>query len=87
MNVAVKLPEDIPRRLATGWDDLPRRALEAIAVEGCRTQALTKAEVGRMLNLSWHETESFLKGRQAYLHYAEADLGQDHATLSELTSN
>jgi predicted HTH domain antitoxin len=80
MNVAVELPEDIARRLAREWDDLPRRALEAIAVEGYCTQALTKAEVGRMLNLSWHETEVFLKERQAYLHYAEADLEQDRAS-------
>ncbi len=65
---------------------MPRRALEAIAVEGYRTQALTKAEVGRMLNLSWHKTEAFLKERQAYLHYAEADLEQDRAALNELTS-
>ena len=35
-----------------------------------------------MLNLSWHETEAFLKERQAYLHYTEADLEQDRATLS-----
>lgn len=86
MNVAVELPEDIARRLAAEWDDLPRRALEAIAVEGYRTQALTQAEVGRILNLSWHETEAFLKERQAYLHYDESDLEQDRATLSEYTS-
>jgi predicted HTH domain antitoxin len=86
MNVAVELPEDIARRLATEWDDLPRRALEAIAVEGYRTRALTQAEVGRILNLSWHETEAFLKERQAYLHYDESDLEQDRATLSEYTS-
>jgi predicted HTH domain antitoxin len=86
MNVAVELPEDIARRLATEWDDLPRRALEAIAVEGYRTQVLTQAEVGRILNLSWHETETFLKERQAYLHYDGSDLEQDRATLSELTS-
>ena len=86
MNVAVELPEDIARRLATKWDDLPRRALEAIAVEGYRTQALTQAEIGRLLNLSWHETEAFLKERQAYLHYDQSDLKQDHATLRELTS-
>ncbi len=79
MHIVIKLPENIARRLAIARDDLPHRALEAIAVEGYRTQALTKAEVGRMLNLSWHETKAFLKERHALLHSAETDFEQDRA--------
>jgi hypothetical protein len=34
MNVAIELPEDIARLLQASWKDMPRRALEAIALEG-----------------------------------------------------
>lgn len=86
MNVAIELPEDIARRLETEWPDLPRRALEALAVEGYRAGLLTRGEVQRLLNLSWHETEAFLKERQAYLHYTEDDLQQDRETHDRIMS-
>ena len=84
MNVAVELPDDIARQLETVWHDVPRRVLEAIAVEGYRSGALTHEQVQRLLNLSWWETEAFLKERQAYLHYDEADLEQDRAALNRV---
>ncbi len=84
MNVAIELPDDIARQLETVWQDVPRRALEAIAVEGYRSGALTRGQVQRMLNLSWWETETFLKERQAYLRYDETDLAQDRPTLNRL---
>jgi predicted HTH domain antitoxin len=84
MNVAVELPDDIARQLATAWPDIPRRVLEAVAVEGYRSGALTPGQVQRLLNLSRWETEALLKERQAYLHYDEADLTQDRATLDRV---
>ena len=53
-------------------------------MEGYRSGALTPGQVQRLLNLSWWETESFLKERQAYLHYDEADLTQDRAVLDRV---
>ena len=81
MNVAVELPDDIAQQLATAWQDMPRRVLEAVAVEGYRSGALTRGQVQRLLTLSWWETETFLKERQAYLPYDEADLEQDRVAL------
>lgn len=86
MNVAIDLPEDIVRHLESAWQDVPRRALEAIAVEGYRSGALSRAEVGRMLALSFWETEALLKQRQAYLPYSEADLEHDRAALNQAVS-
>ena len=77
MNIAIELPDDIARQLKAAWQDVPRRALEAIAVEGYRSGALTRGQVQRLLNLSWWDTEAFLKERQAYLPYDEDDLEQD----------
>jgi hypothetical protein len=61
MHVAVELPDDIAQQLKTAWQDMPRRVLEAIAVEGYRSGALTRGQVQRLLNLSWWETEAFLE--------------------------
>jgi hypothetical protein len=41
MNVSIELPDDIAQQLETTWQDMPRGVLEAIAVEGYRSKALT----------------------------------------------
>jgi len=86
VNVAVELPDDIARQLETAWPDMPRRVLESVAVEGYRSGALTRGQVQRLLQLSWWETEAFLKERQAYLPYEKEDLKQDNATLDRVLS-
>jgi predicted HTH domain antitoxin len=77
MSVTIELPEEIEQQLQTEWGNLPRRALEALAVEGYRCGALSAGQVAEMLQLSVWETESFLNEREAYLHYTEEDLRQD----------
>jgi len=86
MNVAIELPEDIARLLQASWKDMPRRALEAIAPEGYRTQALTRGQVGRLLGLNFWETEAFLKQKQAYLPYDESDLDRDRQAIDQALS-
>jgi predicted HTH domain antitoxin len=81
MEVLVKVPDDIVERLESQWTDLPRHALEALAVEAHREGILTAAEVQRMLGLStrW-ETDAVLKRAGAYLDYSQDDLREDIAT-------
>jgi Uncharacterised protein family (UPF0175) len=86
MNVAIELPEDIARLLEASWKDMPRRALEAIALEGYRTQALTRGQVGRLLGLNFWETEAFLKQKQAYLPYDESDVERDRQAIDQALS-
>ena len=86
MNLAVELPEDIARHLEAAWKNMPRRVLEAIAVEGYRSGALSRGQVGRLLGLSYSDTEVFLKERQAYLPYDETDLGRDQAAIDRALS-
>ena len=86
MNVAIELPEDIARLLQASWKDMPRRALEAIALEGYRTQALTSGQVGRLLGLNFWATEAFLKQKQAYLPYDESDLEGDRQAIDKALS-
>lgn len=86
MSVTIELPEEIERQLEAEWKDLPRRALEALAVEGYRSGALTRGQVGRVLGLNFWETESFLKERAAFLHYSLEDLERDRLTRKSLNS-
>jgi hypothetical protein len=59
MTVTLELPDDIAQALAS-HGDLSRQALESLAVEGYRQEALTQLQVGKLLGLSRIETEDFL---------------------------
>lgn len=84
MHIAVELPEDIAKRLQDAWRDVSRGTLEAIAVEGYRDGTLTRDQVGRLLGLSFWETEAFLKRRHAYLAYTEEDLEDDRKDIDPI---
>jgi predicted HTH domain antitoxin len=86
VELTIELPEEIERELRAAWENLPRRALEALAVEGYRTGALTRGQVGQLLNLNFWETENFLKERAAFLQYTLEDLEQDRVTHTQLRS-
>src|SRR5260370_2771336 len=60
MEVTLHIPDDIAKRLSAAGGDVSRRALEAVALEGYREQALTLYQVSEMLRLSRVETEDFL---------------------------
>jgi predicted HTH domain antitoxin len=68
MEVILRIPDEVARRLSSAGGDISRRALEALALEGYRDQTLTLYELSEMLGLSRVETEDFL--------------GQHHVSLS-----
>jgi predicted HTH domain antitoxin len=84
--IAVEVPEDIAKRLEAAWRDVSRGTLEALALEGYRDGTLNREQVGRILGLSFGETEAFLKARQAYLAYDEQDFRNDLQGLRQLGS-
>lgn len=82
MSVTIVLPEEIEQQLETEWGDLPRRALEAVALEGYRSGALTLAQFRRMLGFETRmEADTFLKQHGVYLEYSVEDLERDRQTL------
>ncbi len=87
MNVSITVPDDVGHRLKEKWKDIPRRALEALAIEAYKSSVVTDAEVQSMLNLSsrW-EVEEFLKRSQAYVDYTEEDLQHDIDILDKLSA-
>jgi predicted HTH domain antitoxin len=85
MRVTIQLPEDISAALEQQWDDVPRRSLEAIAVEGYRTGALTEAQVRRLLELETRfQVHALLKEHHVPLQYTAVDLEDDLRAQREL---
>ena len=86
MAITLQLPKAVETCLTTERGSLPRWAVEAIAAEGYRQEVFTRGQVGEMLDLNFWETESFLKGWGASLHYTEGDLDRDRATNQRVLS-
>ena len=85
MRVTIQLPEDISAALGEQWDDVPRRSLEAIAVEGYRTGALTESQVRRLLELDTRfQVHALLKEHHVPLQYTSADIEDDLRAHREL---
>jgi predicted HTH domain antitoxin len=85
MKVTIDLPEDVSAALRDRWDDVPKRSLEAIAVEAYRTGALTESQIRRLLHLETRfQVHALLKEHQVPLRYTEADLEDDLRTQREL---
>lgn len=85
MKVTIELPEDVSAALEGCWDDVPRRSLEAIAVEGYRTGALTETQVRRLLQFETRfQAHALLKEHYVPLQYTEADLEDDLRAQREI---
>ncbi len=83
--ITVELPDSIAEKLGIGKIDLSRAALEAIALEGYRSDRLTGFQVMEMLGLETRlELDAFLKAHRVDLEYSFEDLEREHADLDFL---
>jgi hypothetical protein len=83
IDVTLHIPDDVAQQLAAAGGDVSRRALEALALEGYRRQALPLFQISEMLGLSRIEAEDFLVRHQVSLSaIEEADLDRE-STLFE----
>ena len=86
MQLFLDVPADIVRKLEEGWSDLPRQALEALAVQAYRSRLLTAVDVQRMIGLaSRREADELLKSAGACLDSSEEALKWDLERLRRLT--
>jgi predicted HTH domain antitoxin len=90
MQVTIQLPADISAALEEQWDNVQRRSLEAVAIEGYRTGALTEGQVRRLLELETRfQVHALLKEHHVPLHYTSVDHEDDlsaHRALGILPS-
>jgi len=81
MQITVDLPDDIACHLDPGRD-----ALEALAIEGYRSQKLTQYQVARLLGMT--RFDDLLNHRQIYDHaYSVEDLERDLADLDNFRAS
>jgi len=84
MDVTFQIPDDLARRLGAS-SDLPRRALEALAVDEFRLDNLTHAELRRLLGFGTRGAlDCFLKAHGVYTPYTLDDLEQERQDLRRL---
>jgi predicted HTH domain antitoxin len=80
MQITVELPEDIARHLAADSQDLPRAAIEALAIDGVRSGKLSTGQARRLLGFSTRmQVDGFLKERGVYLPLTVEDVERDAA--------
>jgi len=84
MQITLELPEDIAQGLGSKWNDLPRVALESLALEGYRRQALTAAQLRWLLGFeTGMQVDAFLKEHEVY-DLTVADFERDREILRQL---
>jgi hypothetical protein len=84
MHITLELPEDIARGLEGKWKDLPRAALESLALEAYRSGALTAAQIRRLLGFETRiQLDTFLKDHEIY-DYTSSDFEHDREVLRQL---
>lgn len=84
MQITLELPDDVAESLAGKRPDISRALLEAIAVEGCRSGALSTGQAAELLGTSRYEVDGLLKRAGVYLDYTLEDLDADRETYRHL---
>lgn len=84
MEITLNIPDELARQVTPEGQDPARVALEALALEGYRTELLSESAVRQLLGFETRvEVHAFLKKHKVYLHYDLADLEQDRATAKK----
>jgi Uncharacterised protein family (UPF0175) len=85
MQITLNIPDDLARRVAPEGKDPARVALEALALEGYRSEVLSESALRQMLGFQTRmEVHAFLKEHGVYIHYDISDLEQDRATAKQV---
>jgi predicted HTH domain antitoxin len=84
MEITIRIPDDLADRLGAARD-LPRRALEALAVDEFQRGHLTLAELRRLLGFGTRDAlDGFLKAHNIESDYALDDLERERDDLRRL---
>ena len=81
MQVTLEVPEDLAHLLGKSPAGLTKAALEALALEGLRSQKLSVAQARRLLGIgSRYEMDGFLKAHEVYLPLTIEDIERGGGT-------
>jgi hypothetical protein len=85
MNLTVEIPDDLARSLNAAGGDLPRRVLEALALEEYRADRLTKEGLRQALGIETsYQLDGFLKEHGIWIEYDAEDVARERTTLERL---
>ena len=78
MTITVEVPDALEDRIFANGQEPARAVLEAMALEGYRTERLTESDICKLLGYQTRmEVHAFLKEHKTYLHYTMEDLDHD----------
>ena len=83
MDVTVHLPSEMVAQFGA-MSDMPRRLIEAFAVENYRLGKLARHQVSQLLELDYWQTEALLAKHDAKRPYTLGDLEVDRAAMAGL---
>jgi len=85
MQITLEIPDSIAGSLVCEGQDPARAALEAIAIEGHRTDRLSEYQVQQLLGFEYfEEVHRFLNEHGVYPPYTMEDLEHDTAAALEV---
>lgn len=84
MQVTFEIPDDMAQKLSPDGKDPARATLEAVAIEGYRSRALSGSQTRRLLGFETrYELDGFLKQHKVWEHaYSLEDLIDDRETIA-----
>jgi hypothetical protein len=78
VTITIEIPEELAGRLIAGGQDPARATLEAVALEGYRSDRLSETDIRELLGFETRiEVHGFLKEHGVFLHYTDEDLAHD----------
>lgn len=83
MDVTFQIPDELLGNV-TAADDLPRRALEAFALEEFRSERISESQLCEMLGIARIQIDGFLKSHGIFHDYTMADFERERSALKRL---
>lgn len=83
--MTVEIPDDLARSLTAAGGDLPRRVLEALALEEYKSGRLSGPGLMQALGFpTRYEMDGFLKHHEVWIEYTADDLERERVALERL---
>ena len=87
MQVTFSIPDDLAPQIISEGKEPARAALEALALEGYRSEQISEAGIRQLLGFETRmEVHAFLKEHGAFLHYSLEDAAKDRESALQARS-
>jgi hypothetical protein len=85
VQITLDIQDEFAAQMIAGDKDISRAALEALALEGYRTERLSESEIRQLPGFETRmEVHAFLKDHGAYMHYSLEDLKHNRESAQRM---